>query len=130
MALRYFRHNEFDQRGLPGSGEQHMDADFLTLLDELRHRCGFPFHITSGYRSPEYNAQVSSTGENGPHTTGKAADVKVLGAQAHTVLKHAAELGFTGIGVAQKGAHGGRFIHLDTIQSGEGGAPRPWVWSY
>jgi len=36
----------------------------------------------------------------------------------------ALELGFTGIGVQQKGT--GRFPHLDTLEE----PPRPNVWSY
>ena len=36
-------------------------------------------------------------------------------------------VGFTGIGVNQKG--GARFLHLDTIESSPA-RPRPTIWSY
>jgi len=31
--------------------------------------------------------------------------------------------------VSQRGAHGKRFIHLDTMEDSDT-HPRPWVWSY
>lgn len=125
--MRYFKSSEFDQKGLPGSGGK-MNQAFLVHLDELRHRCGFPFKITSGYRSPEYNAKVSSSGLKGAHTTGKAADIAVSHEQAFKVVSEAVKMGvFTGIGINQKG--NGRFIHLDTCTK-EDGLPRPAIWSY
>lgn len=106
-----------------------MDAAFMALLQRLRDVYG-PISITSGYRCPAHNASVSSTGLTGPHTTGKAVDARVSGHNAHRLLKLALAAGFSGVGINQKGAHGSRFIHLDTLQDGEGGAPRPTVWSY
>lgn len=121
--MRYFLYSEFDQKDLPGSGEEYMDYLFLNNLDALRHQCGFPFIITSGYRSPEYNNQVSSTGYDGPHTSGKAADILVSRSNAYEVLRNALAMGcFEGIGINQKGDS--RFIHLDSIQ----GSNR--LWSY
>jgi uncharacterized protein YcbK (DUF882 family) len=125
--MKYFIYAEFDQKGLPGSGEVYMDRTFLSYLDTLRDKCGFPFIITSGYRSPEYNAQISSTGRNGPHTTGKAADIAVSHENAFILLQNAVSLDcFTGIGFNQKGNN--RFIHLDILTPEE--APRPRIWSY
>jgi len=122
--VRYFLHSEFDQKGLPGSGQEFMDYIFLNELDALRHRCGFPLVVSSGYRTPEYNNRVSSTGLNGPHTTGKAADILVARDNAYTLLKHAFEAGcFTGIGIKQTGND--RFIHLDIIER-----QYKTVWSY
>lgn len=125
--MRYFKLSEFDQKNAPGSGA-NMDLDFLENIDELRHRCKFPIIISSGYRSPEYNAKVSSTGATGPHTTGKACDIKVYGKRAHRLLEVAFTMGvFTGIGVKQHGSNGGRFIHLDSLPDGD---LRPWIWGY
>ena len=113
--MRYFTYAEFDQKGEEGSGQLFMDYLFLSSLDALRHKCGFPFIITSGYRTPEYNNQVSSTGYDGVHTTGKAADILVSRSNARIVLRNALEMDcFTGIGLDQKGD--GRFIHLDTLE--------------
>jgi len=108
-----------------GNGECRMDEDFLDRLQYLRNRFGRPMPVTSGYRSPEYNAKVSTTGTAGPHTTGKAADIRVSGKDAYDLIKLAIEAGFRGIGISQKGAHASRFIHLDMVDAG-----RPTVWSY
>jgi zinc D-Ala-D-Ala carboxypeptidase len=128
MTLRYFKPIEFEQRGLPGSGDK-MDKTFLEILDEIRHRCGFPLKVSSGYRSPEYNMSVSSSGLNGPHTTGKACDILVAGEQAYILIGHALDLGITGVGINQKGEFGQRFVHLDILTRAEG-YPRPTAWSY
>ena len=109
-----------------GCGRNEMDADFMDALQRMRSALGFSFPINSGYRCPDYNQQVSSTGPAGPHTTGRAADVRVLGARAFDIIHHASLFGFTGIGVKQHGSHASRFVHLDTLTAG----PRPWVWSY
>lgn len=124
MAWRYFTRAEFACRHC---GENAIDDSFVTLLDELRHRCGFPLPVTSGYRCPAHNAAMSTTGAHGPHTTGRAVDLAVSRHRAHDLLRHALAMGFTGIGVAQKGST--RFIHLDMLREPEH-APRPSVWSY
>lgn len=100
--------------------------DFLDKIQDLRTRLGFSLPVTSYYRSPEYNETVSTTGSEGPHTTGRAIDLGVSGEDAFTLLQAAMQLGFTGIGVKQKGPWAGRFIHLDDIH----GDNRPRVWSY
>ena len=98
-------------------------------LERLRERCAFPFIITSGARCAVYNALVSGTGDDGPHTTGQAFDVGVAGEHALRLVDRAREEGFTGVGVKQHGPHGKRFIHLDDLPNADG-QPRPWIWSY
>jgi uncharacterized protein YcbK (DUF882 family) len=105
-------------------GECHMDAAFMDALQALRDSFGRPLIVTSGYRCPDHNDAISSTGRDGPHTTGRAVDLAVSRRDAHEVLRLAMAMTFTGIGVAQKGT--GRFLHLDTLD----GPTRPWVWSY
>ena len=107
-----------------GCGQVAMDSGFMDQLQGLRDILRFPLPVTSGYRCPEHNAAVSNTGTSGPHTTGKAADIGVDRARAHTLLCVAPQM-FSGIGVQQKGG-GRRFIHLDTLI----GPARPGVWSY
>ena len=36
-----------------------MCPDFLQKLDALREVCGFPFIITSGYRSPNHSIEAA-----------------------------------------------------------------------
>lgn len=100
--------------------------EFMDRLQAVRNACGFPLSVTSGYRSPEYNAQVSRSGPGGVHTTGRAVDIQIFGAPALRLVEYALRYGFTGIGVNQSGHHLGRFIHLDDVQD----ARRPALWSY
>ena len=112
-----------------GCGKADMDDDFMDLLQRLRDHVG-PLKISSGFRCEEYNKLVSSTGSNGPHTTGKAADIFCSGELANRVFGEAYPLGFTGFGFSQKGNHNERFIHLDTLQNTETKGSRPWSWTY
>lgn len=121
---RYFKREEFACRHC---GANLIDDVFVTELDDLRHHLGFALPISSGYRCPDHNARVSSTGRTGPHTTGRAADIAVSRERAYEVLQAALVMKFTGIGVQQKG--NARFIHLDNLPNAPG-QPRPTVWSY
>jgi zinc D-Ala-D-Ala carboxypeptidase len=125
MTWRHFSADEFACRC--GCRQNLIDHTFITELDDLRHHLGFALPISSGYRCPDHNAKVSSTGRTGPHTTGRAADIAVSHARAYDVLQAAMMMRFTGIGINQKG--GGRFIHLDNLPDAPG-QPRPTVWSY
>ena len=115
-----FKANEFDCRHC---GRNEMQPEFMDKLQHLRGIYGKSMTISSGYRCPQHPIEAKKDAP-GPHSTGLACDVAVQGADAHKVLKLALELGFTGIGVQQKGT--GRFIHLDTVTTGS----RPTVWSY
>ena len=97
---------------------------FMDKVEALRVKVGFPLPVSSAARCAKHNALVSNTGSTGPHTTGRAIDLRVDRKNAYIVLKTALEMGcFTGIGIQQKG--GGRFIHLDDLTEG-----RPTIWSY
>lgn len=112
-----------------GTGELIVDEDFMDKLEVFRSDCGFPFVVSSGYRSPDHNARVSSTGRTGPHTTGAAVDLLTSGRHALHILSFATRYGFTGIGAKQHGPWGDRFVHLDTLSEVEG-RPRPHLWTY
>lgn len=107
-------------------GVERMDPAFMRKVERFREAAGFPFVVTSAYRCPDHNEAVSSTGRHGPHTAGRAIDVAADGDRAYYLITRAAEFGFTGIGVQQKG--GARFVHLDDLMGGNW--PRPAVWSY
>lgn len=114
--ITFFSKEEFE---CPCCGKELMDQAFVEKLDAVRESMGFPFPITSGYRCPDYNDQISSTGRTGPHTTGQAADIGLSHQQARKAL-YALAIRFGGIGLNQKGS--GRFIHVDTL------APRIWTY--
>ena len=111
-----------------GCNQAPMDQAFMAKLEDLRLSMNQPLVISSGYRCPAHNAAVSHTGEAGPHTSGCAADIAISGPDAHRLLLLAMHIGFSGIGVGQRGATAGRFIHLDDLPSTT--HPRPRVWSY
>lgn len=108
------------------TGALEIETRLLDLLQALRYQLDRPLVITSGYRTPEYNARVSGTGRTGPHTKGVAVDIKVSGEDVYPLVKAGLGLGFTGIGLKQHGAVGSRFVHLDILT----GYPRPNIWTY
>lgn len=125
---RYFELSEFACQGQDCcGGESRMDHDFVHLLDHMRHQTGFPWPISSGYRCPRHNSRVSRTGLTGPHTTGRAVDVRVFGAQAHEITRIALLNGITGLGSKQHGDT--RYLHLDNLTQADG-FPRPMIWTY
>jgi zinc D-Ala-D-Ala carboxypeptidase len=103
--------------------------EFLDRFQSLREAMGRPLAITSGYRTPAHNMRVSGTGATGPHTTGRAVDIRVYGEVALRVVELARGLGFTGVGLSQAGPQASRFVHLDDLGPGFAG-PRPWIWTY
>lgn len=109
-----------------GCGRADMDPAFMDEVQAIRTEAGVPMSPSSGYRCPAHNAAVNG----GPaHPTGKAADFKLRGSGARTVLRVALMRDvITGVGVQQSGDS--RFLHFDTLRNGEHGVPRPWVWSY
>lgn len=112
-----------------GNGALVVVPEFLDKFEKLRRMFGSALIISSGYRDPAYNNTVAETGTNGPHTTGRAVDIRIYGEHAIVVVHLALELGFTGIGVSQKGDQAKRFIHLDDLTRDDG-FPRPFLWSY
>ena len=120
----YFTVNELECRG---TGECHMQEDFMSMLVNIRREIDRPLIVSSGYRSPEHNAKIGGSA-NSPHTYGRAVDIVCMGTVAYKLIQIAIKHGMTGIGVAQKGPAENRFIHLDNMN--EDSHPRPWVWSY
>lgn len=115
MKLKYFKVEDFNCQE---TGENEMCPDFLQKLDALREVCGFPFIITSGYRSPNHSIEAKKV-KPGTHSQGIAADIKVVGgAQRMAIIRNASIMGFNGIGVA-KG-----FVHVDTRET------TPVAWKY
>jgi len=113
--MRYFKIEEFNCKE---TGENQMRPDFLQKIDRLREACGFPFIITSGYRSTKHSAEINKAA-GGTHTQGIAADIYCLSSiERMKIVRLAMQQGFTGIGVAKN------FIHVDTRKSS------PLMWTY
>lgn len=105
-------------------GSEGIKEELVEKVQLLRDIYKKPLAVTSGYRCPLHPIE-SKKSSPGAHALGLAVDLGVDRAAAYEVLKIAFSLGFSGIGVNQKG--GGRFIHLDVADKQ---LPRPTIWSY
>ena len=115
MEFRYFQIEDF---ACQETGENGIKPEFVLALDDLRHKCGFPFVVTSGFRSKDHSIEKTKK-VGGRHTRGDAADIQVTnGLQRMALVSKALEHGFKGIGVAKS------FVHLDTRDS------EPVMWTY
>ena len=113
--FKYFNLSDFNCQE---TGENEMDLDFIRDLDELREACGFPFIITSGYRSPRHSIEAKKE-KPGMHAYGIAADIQVRdGHERMLIVWKAIKMGFSGIGVAKT------FVHVDRRNS----TPVMWVY--
>ena len=110
-------------------GAHGVKQELVDRLDQLRELAGFPLPVTSAYRCPNHPRELGKESTSGAHVLGLAADLRVFGGRALAVLRIALTLGFTGVGLSQRGEASGRFIHLDIADAGEG-RPRPHLWSY
>ena len=131
--MKYFKISEFDSPDEKGSG-LYMDREFLFFLDELRKRCGFPFRITSGYRSQAYHDDLTKRGyhtiKTSAHLKGLAADIALSDSQKRAQfvfyameLTHELNLPFRA-GVAGKSK--GNFVHIDIDKTKK--SPKLWVY--
>ena len=113
--FKYFKLEDFDCQE---TGENEMSTEFIERLDGLRSVCGFPFIVTSGYRSPSHSIEAR-TETPGQHAQGIAADIKVVGgAQRRLLVEKALDMGFTGVGVDKN------FVHVDIRTT------TPVLWVY
>jgi uncharacterized protein YcbK (DUF882 family) len=100
------------------TGEEGIDENFVTTLDQLRSVVGFPLNINSGFRSPRHSIEAAKD-KPGQHAVGKAADIALLGSRKRIILvANALRLGFTGVGIHKN------YIHLDMRTT----TPVMWVY--
>lgn len=111
-ALRAINHILRDHR----SGEvRPIDGRLLDLLHSLagRFERPCPFHVISGYRSPETNAALHSrnrgVASQSLHVHGKAIDIRVPGIRTRALRDHALSLAAGGVGYYP----GSDFVHVD-----------------
>ena len=100
-----------------------MDAAIIDLVQNARNDLG-PLSITSAYRCSSHNDSVSSTGPNGPHTTGNSVDIGVKNSQHRKLLIDWFATKVTGLGIAKS------FIHIDNLTADDGFDMRPNAWKY
>ena len=100
----------------------HVDSrvkpQVVTNLEQVSQEVGYQLQVTSGYRSPEYNARVGGA-KASQHVQGNATDIVQSGLtveQRQAFISAAIDAGFTAIGVYNT------FTHVDI----RGGALRAW----
>jgi len=92
-----------------------IDTDLLDLLFALKEKLNIsePFHIISGYRTPQTNAKLRKrsrgVAKNSLHMYGKAVDIRVPGYSTKTLKLSAMELKGGGVGYYPRS----RFVHID-----------------
>lgn len=103
--MRDFRINDVKQ----------IDTRLLDLLSELslKLKPQKPFHVISGYRSPETNARLRKRGKgaakNSYHIQGKAVDIRLPGYETAALRRAAYKLKSGGVGYYPHQ----RFVHVD-----------------
>lgn len=116
-----FELNEFKCKC--GCEQVKINSDLLDLIQEARDELG-PLSISSAFRCSEHNSSVSSTGPNGPHTTGCAVDITVKNSQHRKQLISWFANKVSGLGIAKS------FIHIDNLTADDGFDARPNAWTY
>jgi uncharacterized protein YcbK (DUF882 family) len=100
--------------------ESAMDLRLLDLLFDLRSQLGTaePYHVVSGYRSPESNEYLRGRGadsgvaKSSQHLKGRAADVRVPGRALRAVREAAIALRRGGVGFYPASD----FVHVDVAR--------------
>ena len=109
LLLRDFRVNQV----------KAIDPALLDLLFELNGMLGTdqPFHVISGYRTPQTNAMLQERGgahsgvaSHSLHMDGKAIDIRVPGIKLERLRDSAKSLKIGGVGYYP----GSNFVHVDT----------------
>ena len=100
-----------------------ISSDLMDFIQTARDDLG-PLSITSAYRCHDHNNSVSTTGPNGPHTTGLAVDLSVKDSQHRKKLITYFADKVTGLGIAKS------FIHIDLLTAEDGFDMRPNCWVY
>ena len=92
-----------------------IDVRLLDLLNTLSRKTStdVPFHIISGYRSPQTNAALRATSggvaENSLHLLGQAVDIRLPGLKLRDLYKAAVDLRAGGVGIYPASD----FVHVD-----------------
>lgn len=93
---RHFKVREFACQD--GSQVVFIDDYLYTILDILRHKLGKPVIITSGYRTPWWNAKCNGA-KYSYHMRGMAADIRVDGMSAKELAKELDKIVPNGCGI-------------------------------
>ena len=89
----------------------------MLMLQELKDQMQGPLRVCIGRRSDHHNDRVSTAKnkKNEVQTLGQASNILISGERAMLLFEKARQVGFSEIGLSQKGNHSSRFLHLETL---------------
>lgn len=91
-----------------------LNEDFVTQLDMLRAKVGFPIVITSGFRTPEKNKSLPNAVSDSAHLKGVAVDVRSLNSHEVWLIVYAAKtVGINRVGIYVDKDFNPVHIHMD-----------------
>lgn len=108
----HFRVREFACQD--GSDAVLVAPRLVMVLETIRAHFGAPITISSGYRTPQYNAKVGGVAHS-QHCYGTAADISVKGQTPAAVAAYARQLmpDWGGVGIYDKKG----FTHIDVRET-------------
>lgn len=99
---------------IPSSSKSDLDKNLIFLLEALEVFIGKELHITSGFRSQDYEVRMGRSGLSA-HCFGKAVDIYTYDSSVRfNILKFCFLKNITRIGIYKN------FIHLDICTSADG----------
>lgn len=104
QLTKHFKLSEFVCKD--GSNRVVIDMDLVNELQKLRNFINKPIVITSGYRTPKYNAEIGGA-TNSMHMLGKAVDIYVHNMSSEELYYIARHFNFKGFGIYDN------WLHLD-----------------
>lgn len=103
---QYFTEEEFNKL-TPSCSLSDMDEEFMKRLDKARAICGFPFVVTSAFRSHSWNVEHGRD-YHSFHEDGRAVDIHCMDGKRRAWIAASCWLvGLRGIGIYSS------FIHID-----------------
>lgn len=106
-SWKYFKPGEFTNAQKTHTVSE-LKKELVDILDLVREDCGFPFRITSGYRTIAENNALAESVTDSSHTTREAVDIVCLDSEKRQLIHDMARKhGINRIGL------GGTFVHLD-----------------
>lgn len=91
-----------------------LDEEFVAKLDQARHLAGFPFVITSGFRTLEKNQSIIGAVPDSSHLKGLAVDLKVENSHEVSLIVDACKaVGITRRGIYVDSENFPTHVHID-----------------
>lgn len=113
LPSKFFKRKEFACRC--GCGASTVDAELLTVLDDLRLWCKAPVLVNSGHRCSKHNANVGGK-PNSYHLKGMAADVHCASKTTDEIYRYLTSKYEGKFGIGRYSRQG--FVHVDVRPTG------------